>query len=71
MELTAEAHAQVGTLPKEIRYPATACEIPIQPANVRHGFLAANISQTALMRILEGLELLEAAELLLTRGYGR
>ena len=50
---------------------ASRCEIPTQPADVRHGFVMSNIRQTALMTVLKGSDLLHASQLSLEFLDGR
>lgn len=65
VELTAEAHGEVGTAPEEVGHGTTACNVSVPPGNVSDSLLAANVGQAALVRVVEGLDVLDAAELAL------
>jgi hypothetical protein len=64
-ELTAEAHAQVGTAPEQVGHGTTAGDVAAQPADIGHCALLADVGEGALVGVLEGTDLLVAAELLL------
>ena len=64
MELTAEAHGKVGTSPEEERHTSTRGKVAVPPADIRNSLFTANVRQTALVSVVERLDvtnLLEAA----------
>ena len=63
--LTAKAHAQISTAPEKIGHGSTTGNVTTQPADVCHGTLLSDVSQATLVRVLEGTNLLNPAQLLL------
>lgn len=63
--LTAEAHGEVGTSPEEVGHATTGGQVAVPPADVGDSLFATNVGQAALVGVAEGLDVLDAAELLL------
>jgi hypothetical protein len=61
----AEAHAEVGAAPENIRDRAAAGNVACEPRDVGHGLFGANVRERALVGILKGTDLLDAAQALL------
>jgi len=64
-KLTAKAHAEVCAPPEEVREGATGGDVTRQPTDVGNSLLTADVSQAALVGVLEGAHLLDAAQALL------
>lgn len=64
-KLTAEAHGKVGTSPEEVGHAAAGGQVAVPPAYIGDSLFAANVGQAALVGVAEGLDILDAAELLL------
>lgn len=61
----AEAHADVGASPKEVGQTTGGSNVAVEPCDVSNSLLAANISEGTLVTVVEGLHVLDAAELTL------
>ena len=64
-KLTAEAHGQVGGPPEEEGKAATGGKVSVEPAHISDGLLASDVGKRTLVRVVEGLDVLDAAELTL------
>lgn len=64
-ELTAEAHAQIRAPPEEVRQATAGRKVAVEPGNVSDGAVTADVGHRALVRVVEGLDVLDAAQLLL------
>lgn len=60
---TAEAHGEVGASPEEVGHAAAGGEVAVEPVDVGDGLFATDVSQGALVRVVERLDILDAAEL--------
>lgn len=65
MKPTAKAHGQVGAPPKEVGPGAAGSKISVPPRNVGDGLVGADVGEGALVGVVEGLDVLDAAELAL------